>query len=188
MKASWDKEDRGYTVHIKELPVKMVLEFMRNLQARHRFCNECVCESIATMVAKKVYGDDCEGVEYDADATSGPVVYQMLKMYGVPQKVLSSARGVLRHNGYEFSDDVCQATEQSSGASLMWFMRKASRAGKQWFTNLMVGEGGTAEGSLLSFSNEFEFRIHMLQTIVDKNPDAAFTDITFEINITFEIL
>lgn len=183
MIASWIEENSGYTVHIGELPVKLVLGFMLELQSTQTDINPCVCESIANIIAEKAivkFNRVEDAVEYDADQTSGPVVYQMLKMYGVPQKVLSSARGVLRRNGYKFSNDVCYATEDSSGASLKWFMNHASRDGNRWITNLMK-QIGTPEGLMIHFPTDFQFRIHMLQTIVDNNPDAAFKDFTFSI-------
>lgn len=183
MIASWIEENSGHTVHIGELPVKLVLEFMRKLEADERHHDACVCQSIANVIAEKVYNQSISGfgdVEYDADQTSGPVVYQMLKMYGVPKKVLSSARGILRRNGYGFSDDACYATDDSSGASLKWFMHRASGAGNRWFINLMK-QIGTPEGLMIHFPTDFHFRIHMLQTIVDNNPDAAFKDFTFSI-------
>jgi hypothetical protein len=184
MKVNWSAWEQGtdFLIHIKELPVQTVLDYMKGLHVDIQ-TGACVCESIANIVGRQIEEfRDATEIEYDADQTSGPVVYQMLKMYGAPQKVLSAARGSLRRCRYEFFEDVCYYTETASGASLKWFMIKSTSAGSKWMTNLMDTVGGDVQEQSNWFGHvDFNVRIHILETIVEKNPNAAFTDIAFNI-------
>jgi hypothetical protein len=175
------QEDIGHLVHVLELPIREVLQYMQRMPEVEQY-GACVCQAIANMTGVRVKSGD---VEYDADQTSGPVIYQMLQMYGVSQKVLASARATLRRYGYEFVDDVCHATETSNGATISWMMRHSSTAGSQWWehqiNNMQADPKVYPRPIVLDSDDEYRFRLHMLQKIVENNPDAAFKNIRFNI-------
>lgn len=175
MKVFWMERDTDFLIHVKELPVQIVLDYMKAIHVDDQ-SGACVCESIANIVGRQIpeLANDGE-FGYDQDQTSGPVVYQMLKMYGAPKKVLSAARGSLRRCQYEIFEDVCYHTETASGASLIWFMQKSTYAGQSWINKLLA-----QFGNVMSVA-DYKVRIHILETIVQKNPYAAFTDIAFSV-------
>ena len=181
------QEDSGHLVHVLELPVREVLHYMQHMSEVEQF-GACVCQAIANMTGVRA-PDRGEGtdIEYDADQTSGPVIYQMLQMYGVSQKVLSSARATLRRYGYEFRDDKCYPSETSNGATISWMMRHSSTAGAEWWEQqvFMVQSADFQTAVIAPYRNdsdvEYRFRLYMLEKILKNDPNAAFRDIRFNI-------